>query len=153
MHFLFAVMDTYQTLADVNVKLRESSKQCCAFKDQQVSLNRDRKLWQTGPSLCRARGFHATSLECVSSTWASWPPGSAAQHRLTTFIRSLCLLCHIKTPHYLLLCHWNSAHPSFFAINLLNILSLFCTFWLCLSVCSLSAAAETASCSILILLQ
>lgn len=98
-----------------------SSRKYCAFKDRQVSLNRDGKLWQTGPSLCHPRGFHwvcATSLECVLSTWASWPQSSAAQHRLTPFIRSLRLLCHIKTPHYLLLCHRNSARPSLFFLRL-----------------------------------
>ncbi len=64
---------------------------------------------------------------CVSEMTCS----AAAQHKLTTFVRSLCLSCHIKTPHYLLLCHWNS-DCSFFTINLLNMLSHSLPLLLCL---------------------
>lgn len=79
---------------------------------------------------------------CVSKLTCS----AAAQHKLTTLVRSPCLSCHIKTPHYLLLCHWNS-DCSFFTINLLNMLSLFLLLTLfvslLLNLLSLSSAAET----------
>ncbi len=135
------------------------------FTDQWVKLeNRDSRMWQMEPESCvvcllvcawvcvSAHGFHwvcATSLYwlclricvcvcvrvcvCESELTCS----AAAQHKLTTFIRSLCLSCHIKTPHYLLLCHCNS-DCSFFTINLLNMLSLFLSLLFTLFVSLLS---------------
>lgn len=80
------------------------------------------------------------SRVCVSELTCS----AAVQHKLTTFVRSLCLLCHIKTPHYLLLCHWNSNCSLFLLLtNSIWSLSQSVCLSLSLTVLSLSSAAET----------
>lgn len=98
----------------------------CVFSPLHISWVTER--WDQGPAsrvACVRFFFYMRCLctyvwgceACASGVTC----GAAAQRKLTTFVRSLCLSCHIKTPHYLRLCHCNS---HFFSINLLNMLSL-----------------------------